>query len=103
MIQLLQPFVALPEATQISITFLVVGLVGIAFNYIGGLLPWSAPFLAKYKEEISLSLAAAVVGLVQNALPGAYPEISVLFVQLLLAALAATGLFKVFNKTRASG
>ena len=100
---LLQSFVALPDATQAGISFVVVALVGLLFNYIGGLLPFTSPFLAKYKEEISLACSAFVVGWIQNILPAAYPEISVLVVQLILAALASAGLFKVLGKAGVRG
>ncbi len=96
-------FVQLPDATRLGVTAIVVALVGLAFNYIGGLLPWSKPFLSKYKEEISVTLAAAVVGFIENALPSAYPDISILVVQLILAALAAVGLFKVLAKAGVRG
>lgn len=98
-----QGFVQLPDATRISITALVVAVLGLVFAKIGQLFPWSVPFLTKYKEEISLALAAATVGVIENVLPGAYPEPSILFVQLVLSVLAAIGLFKVFAKSGVKG
>ena len=91
-------FVQLPDAERLGITTLIVAVVGLIFGKIAQYIPWTQPFLTKYKEEISVSLAAAVVGFIENALPSAYPEISILVVQLLLAALAAVGLFRVFAK-----
>ena len=60
--------------------------------------PWTSPFIEKYKMEISLSLAAVVIGFIENALPSAYPAISILIVQLVLAVLASIGLFRVLAK-----
>lgn len=93
-----QGFVQLPDATRLGITAVVVALVGFLFAWIGGYLPWTVPFLSKYKEEISLALAAALIGVIENALPSAYPDVSILFVQLVLAALAAFGLFRILGK-----
>ena len=100
---LINGFVQLPDAQRLAITALVVAVLGYVFAKVGELFPWSTPFIEKYKMEISLALAAAVVGFVENALPSAYPEISLLVVQLILAALAAFGLFKVFAKAGVQG
>jgi len=96
-------FVQLPDATRLGITAVVIAVVGLAFAWIGGQLPWTVPFLSKYKEEISLTLAAALIGLIENALPSAYPEISILVVELVLAVLAAVGLFKLLAKAGVRG
>jgi len=96
-------FVQLPDATRLGITAIVVAVVGLAFAWIGGKLPWTVPFLSKYKEEISLALSASVIGWIENALPSAYPDISILFVQLILAVLAAVGLFKILGKAGVRG
>jgi len=98
-----QGFVQLPDATRVAITALVVAVLGLLFAKIGSLFPWSVPFITKYKEEISLALAAASVGVIENALPSAYPEPSILFVNLVLSVLAAIGLFKVFAKSGVKG
>jgi hypothetical protein len=100
---LFQNFVPLPDASRLAITALVVAVVGLAFAKIGELIPWAVPFLSKYKEEISLALAAALIGVIENALPSAYPEISLLVVELVLAVLAAIGLFKVLGKAGVKG
>ena len=91
-------FVQLPDVTRLGITAVAVAVVGLAFAWIGGKLPWTIPFLSKYKEEISLTLSAALIGWIENALPSAYPDISILFVQLVLAVFATIGLFKVLGK-----
>ena len=96
-------FVQLPDAQRLVITAIVVAVVGLLFAKIGEALPWTVPFLTKYKEEISLALAAVVIGFIENALPSAYPEISLLVVELVLAVLAAIGLFKVLGKAGVKG
>ena len=96
-------FMQLPDATRLGITAVVIAVVGLAFAWIGGKLPWTVPFLSKYKEEISLTLAAALIGLIENALPSAYPEISILVVELVLAVLTAVGLFKILAKAGVKG
>lgn len=96
-------FVQLPEAERLAITTLVVAVLGLVFAKIGELFPWTVPFISKYKMEISLALAAVVVGFIENALPSAYPEISILFIQLVLAVLAAVGLFRILGKAGVKG
>ena len=95
---LVQSFVPLPEAERLGITALVVALLGWVFTLIGSYIPWANDFLSKYKDEIAVSLSAAVVGFIENALPSAYPEISLLVVQLVIAAIASFGLFKFLGK-----
>ena len=96
-------FVQLPDAERLAITTLVVAVLGWVFAWVGTKFPWTSPFIEKYKMEISLALAAAVVGFIENALPSAYPEISILIVQLVLAVLASIGLFRVLAKAGVKG
>src|SRR3989304_2573159 len=96
-------FVQLPDATRLGITAVVIAVSGLAFAWVGGQLPWTVPFLAKYKGEISLTLAAALIGLIGNALPSPSPAISILVVELGLAVLAAVGLFKLLAKAGVRG
>lgn len=96
-------FVPLPDTERLAVTALVVVALGFVFTKIVERLPWTAPFVDKYKEEISLAVAAAVVGFIENALPSAYPEISILVVQLVLAVLAGAGLFSVLGKSGVKG
>ena len=98
-----QGFVQLPDAERLAITTLVVAVLGLVFAKIGELFPWTSPFITKYKMEISLALAAAVVGWIEAALPSAYPVISILVVQLILAVFAAIGLFRLLTKAGVPG
>lgn len=91
-------FVPLPDAERTAFTALVVALVAWVFALIGNYVPWSVPFLEKYKMEISLALSGALIGWIENLLPSAYPEISVLVVQLILAIFAAYGLIKFLHQ-----
>jgi hypothetical protein len=101
---LVQSFVQLPDAIRLGITALVIAVVGLVFMKIGELFPWAIPFLTKYKEEISLVLAGALIGWIENALPGgAYENISLLVVQIVLAVLALIGLFRTLAKAGVKG
>jgi len=101
--QLSATFVPLPDTERVAITALVVAALGWVFAYIATKFPWSTPFVSKYKMEISLAIAGAVVGVIENALPSAYPEVSVLFIQLALAVFAAVGLFGMLHKADVPG
>jgi hypothetical protein len=101
--QLAPRFVPLPDTERVAITAVVVALLGYVFAFVVAKLPWTAPIIEKYRMEISLALAGVVVGLIENALPSAYPEISILFIQLVLAVLAAIGLFRTLGKAGTPG
>jgi hypothetical protein len=101
--QLSATFVPLPDTERVAITALVVAALGWVFAFIVAKLPWASPIVDKYKMEISLALAGVVIGVIENALPSAYPEISILFIQLVLAVLAAVGVFGMLHKAGAPG
>lgn len=92
-------FVELPSDTQLAIVGLVVILVDLAVTAAIAYVPWLA-FLEKYKEEWGLALGALAVEAVQNWLPGAYPEASILAVQLVLAVIAIVMATKKFLAAR---
>lgn len=96
-------FVQLPDTERLAITAFVVAVVGFAFTKIAERLPWTAPLFEKYKMEISMVLSGVLIGFIENALPSAYPEISILFVQLVLAVLASIGLFRLFSRAGTPG
>jgi hypothetical protein len=93
---LIQSFVELPDSVKVQITGLVVLVFSWAFAWLIAKLPFLA-FLEEYKEPLALAIAAELIVALQNALPSAYPEISLLAVQLILAVLAAWRLFKILG------
>ena len=62
--------VTLPPETQIGVAGLVGLLVLLGFNWIGTQVPWTVPFLSKYKEEIAAALSGLAIGWLSNILPG---------------------------------
>jgi hypothetical protein len=96
-------FVQLPDTEKLGVTALVVAVSSFVFVQIGTLIPWTSPFISKYKDEIAASIAAVIVGVIENSMPSAYPDVSILIVQLILAALATVGIFKALEKSGAPG
>lgn len=92
-------FVELPGETQLAIIGLVVVLVDLAVTALISYVPW-LDFLERYKEEWGLTLGALAVEMIQNWLPGQYPEASVLAVQLVLAIIAIVMATKKFLVAR---
>ena len=92
-------FVDIPVEQELAITALVIALVDLGVVALISYFPWLA-FLEAYKEEWGLALAAVAVAALENWLPSAYPEISVLAVALVLAILAAIGFVKKFAAAR---
>ena len=92
-------FVELPVETQLLIVGFAVALVNLAVTAAIAYIPWLA-FLEPYKEEWGLALGAAAVTTIQNWLPGAYPEASILAVQLVLAIIAIVMAAKKFLAKR---
>lgn len=92
-------FVELPGDTQLAIIGLVVVLVDLGVTALISYAPWLA-FLERYKEEWGLALGALAVKLIQNWLPGQYPEASILAVQLVLAVIAIVMATKKFLAAR---
>jgi len=92
-------FVELPSDTQIAIGVAIMALVNILTSLVVAYVPWLDGFIGKYKEEWAIALSGAVVAWLQNILPEAYPELSVLAVQfvagVILALLAKYGLAKL--------
>lgn len=92
-------FVDLPVEQEIAITALVVSLVSLGITALIAYVPWLS-FLEAYKEEWGLTAAAIVIVALENWLPSAYPEVSILAVALVLAILAAIGFVKKFSAAR---
>lgn len=81
-------FVQLPDPVRYQITALVVAAVGFVVAKLVLMLPFLR-FLEEFRDPIALGLAVELIALLENALPSAYPEVSLLAVQLVLAVLAA--------------
>lgn len=93
-----QGFVALPDSTKVAITALVVAAVGFAIAKLIALAPF-LKFLEDFRQPLGLALSAALIEALQNVLPSAYPEVSILAVELILAIIAALKVFDIL-KTR---
>lgn len=84
-------FVALPDSVKVGITAVVLWLVSIVITNLVLLVPFLA-FLEQFKQPLSLALAAALIGLVEKAIPDAYAKVAVIAIQLVLAVLAMFGI-----------
>ena len=84
-------FVDLPASVELSITAAVTAAFYLLARFIVAQLPWLGGFFERYAAEWALGLSVAFIGVLENFLPEAYPEISVLAVQLVLAILVAVG------------
>ena len=96
-------FVQLPDPERVAVQALVTLGVGLLFAWIATKFPWTAPFLDKYKMELSIALGGVVVSAIEAALPSAYPELSIRLVQFLLAVIAAIGVNAVMAKAGVKG
>lgn len=91
-----QGFVELPDETKGTVTVLVVAVVGLAITKLITLVPFLA-FLKDFEAPLGMALSSALIEALQNMLPSAYPEVSILAVQLILAILAALKLFEILK------
>lgn len=87
----MQGFVQLPDETKVAIAALVLWLVSRGITYLVTLVPFLS-FLVEFEEPLSLAIATALIGALQNAVPDAFGQVAVLAVQLVLAVLAAFGI-----------
>ena len=83
----MQQFVQLPEETKLAIVGIVLAVVNLAVQYVSLYVPWIGQFLDKYKAEWAVAISVALLGWLENALPDAYPDVSVIFVQLVVAVI----------------
>ena len=95
----METFVALPDPVKISMTGVIVWIVSWLFAQLITMVPWLS-FLEQFKEPLALSIAAALIGWLENAVPDAYGGIAVAGIQLLLVILA---FFGVGNGLKARG
>ncbi len=84
-------FVALPDTVKAGILAVVLYVVAVALTNLVLLVPFLA-FLEAFKVPLASGLGAALVAYIENILPDAYPQASILAVQLALAILAAYGI-----------
>ena len=101
----MQEFIQLPIELQSLITAAVIAVVGWAFVQLFKLWPGLEIFLGQYVDEVGVSLAAAVVGLVQQALNLIPPEWEVAgnaFLAFVVAVLIVLGVLTEFRKARNS-
>ena len=89
--KLVNGFVSLPDTVRVGITAVVLWLVSIVLSNLILLVPFLA-FLEQFKQPLSLALAAALIGLVEKAVPDAYARVAVIAIQLVLAVLAVFGI-----------
>lgn len=92
-----QGFVALPDGVRAGIAAVVLWGVSWLFVQLITLVPALKP-LDAYKEPAAMLISAALISLVENAVPDAYGQVAVVGIQLVLAILA---LFKVGNVLQA--
>ena len=101
-----QRVIELPSPIQIAILSLVTFLVGYVFTRIAELFPPLAEFLGQYVDEVSVAVAGVVVMSIQawlNAVPPQWEGAVNAALALLVAVLAAIGLFKTLRKARVPG
>ena len=97
----MQGFVELPGVLQNTILMLFVFVVGWVFAQIGARTPWFTKLFGQYADEIAVALSGAVIGAIQNALNMIPPEwegVGNAGMALLVAVLAAIGLFRTLGK-----
>jgi hypothetical protein len=89
--KLVSGFVALPDTLKAGVAAVVLYVVSVVLTNVILLVPFLA-FLEAFKVPLASALGAALITWVENILPDAYPEASLLAVQLALAILAAYGI-----------
>lgn len=92
-------FVQFPDSVQIGITAVVIWVIAFFFAKLIALVPFLS-FLEEFREPVSLAVAAALIGWLQNIVPDAYGQVAITAIQLILAILAAFG---VGNALKARG
>lgn len=101
-----QRVIELPSPIQLAILAGVTFVVGFIFTKIAQALPWLREFLGQYVDEVSVTVAGAIVLWVQNLLNAIPPEwegVASAALALIVAILAAIGLIKTARKARVPG
>jgi Na+/citrate or Na+/malate symporter len=91
---MLTAFVQLPEPIQLAILAGVTLLLGLVLAQIAKLVPWLSDFLGHYKDEIAVAVAGVIVTYLNSLL-------AALFLQFVVAVLAALGLLLEYRRVRA--
>jgi hypothetical protein len=86
-----QGFVQLPDGVRAGIAAVILWAVSWVIVQLITLIPVLKP-LDAYKEPIAMLISAALISLIESAVPDAYGAVAVLVIQLILAILA---LFKI--------
>lgn len=87
---LVASFVALPDSIKAGIAAVVLYIVTAVLTNIILLVPFLA-FLEAFKIPLAAALGMQIIAWLEKILPDAYPQTSILAVQLALAILAAFG------------
>jgi hypothetical protein len=82
-------FVELPPETQAQIGVVAMIVLNLAFSLVVQYVPWLGDFINRYKEEWAAGITLWLVTLIQNMLPEAYPNVSILGVQFVVALILA--------------
>lgn len=101
-----QRVIELPSPIQIAILSAVTFLVGYVFTKLAELIPQLSDFLGQYVDEVSTAVAGVVVMAIQswlNAIPPEWEGVANAALALLVAILAAIGLFKTLRRARVPG
>jgi hypothetical protein len=101
-----QQVVELPSPIQLAILAGVTFVVGFIFAKIAEAVPFLKEFLGQYIDEVSIAVGGAVVLWLQsllNAIPPEWEGVANAALALIVAILAAIGLFKTARKARVPG
>jgi len=96
-------FVELPNQLQGAIVALAVFAVGWVFAQIGTRLPWFEKLFGQYADEVAMAISGALIGVIQNALnliPPEWEGVGNAAMVLIVAVLAAIGLFRTLGKAK---
>lgn len=97
----MEMFVQLPSELQGAIVALCVFVVGWVFAQIGAALPWFTKLFGQYVDEIAFALSGALIGVIQgwlDLIPPEWESVGNAAMLLIVAALAALGLFRTLGK-----
>ena len=98
-------FVQLNGQLQVLIEGGAILVVAWLFTQLIARWPWLNDLIGQYQDEVAAAVAAAVVGLAQNALnliPPAWEDVGTLAQALLVAVLVALSVIQVGRKVKAS-